>query len=250
MNLPVWLALGPLIAVNTLVAGTCIWFALTYSSRPPNEDIDRTKHSRLLSRFLKEYWYWFWSPFETILVRMQIRPNTITTWGLVLSGIAGCFFHLGMLGMGGWLMIFGATADLLDGRVARRTGAVSASGAFFDSVMDRFGEGLVFLGIASYYHSSWVLYPTIIALIGSLMVSYTRARGEAVGIPVKEGIMQRAERIVYIAISSIFSPIVAHILHIRNDFFLIVAVIFIAIMANGTAFYRMRYVVKTLDVRR
>lgn len=250
MNLPVWLALGPLIAVNTIVIGTCIWFGLTYNSRPPNEDIDRTKHSRLLSRFAKAYWYWFWSPFETTLVQLKIKPNTITTGGVVLAGIAACFFHLGMLGMGGWLMIVGASADLLDGRVARRTGAVSASGAFFDSVMDRFGEGLIFIGIAGHYRNSWILYPTIVALIGSLMVSYTRARGESVGVPVKEGIMQRPERIAYIAISSIFSPILAHVLQIRYDFLLVAAMIFIAIMANGTAFYRMRHVARQLEISR
>jgi phosphatidylglycerophosphate synthase len=150
-------------------------------------------------------------------------------------------------------MIFGASFDLVDGQVARLTGKASKSGAFFDSVMDRFGEAVVFLGLASYYRSTWVLYFVVMALVGSMMVSYTRARGEGVGVDVKKGIMQRAERIVYLGVGSIFSPILAYSLSswVKTplDFMTIGAIILIAIFTNLGALYRIRYVIHRLDPR-
>lgn len=250
---PVWISLGPLLAINVILLLGLGFFRLTYHRRPRHEDIDLKEHSRFLSRFLKEYWYWLTSPFVRLMVKLHITPNVITVWGFIISCLSAYFFHLGMIGAGGWFMIFGASFDLFDGQVARLTGRASKSGAFFDSVMDRFSEGVVFLGLASYYRSSFVLYFVVLALVGSMMVSYTRARGEGVGVDVKKGIMQRAERIVYLAVGSIFSPIFAYflspILQVPIDFMTIGAILLIAILTNVSALYRMRYVIRRLDPR-
>jgi phosphatidylglycerophosphate synthase len=140
---------------------------------------------------------------------------------------------------------------MFDGHVARMTGRVSRSGAFFDSVMDRFCEGVVLLGLAAYYRDSWVLYVVVLALIGSMMVSYTRARGEGVGVEVKEGFMQRPERIVYLGVGSVFSPLFSYFvfpfLAVPVYFLNAGAIVLIAIMTNITAVQRMLLVMKRLE---
>ena len=130
---------------------------------------------------------------------------------------------------------------------------VSASGAFFDSVMDRFSEGVVFLGLASLYSDSWVLYPIVIGLIGSMMVSYTRARGEAIGISCTHGMMQRPERIVYLGVGSIFSPIfayfISYIFPLRYDFMTIGALLIIATLTVVSSVRRMLYILRKATER-
>lgn len=248
---PVWVSLGPLLAFNGVLLLTLGWFWLTYRSQSRTKEVDLKEHSRFLSRFLKEYWYWLTEPIVKWMVRLKVTPNVITVWGFILCSISAYFFHKGMVGAGGWFMIFGATFDMFDGHLARLTGKASKSGAFFDSVMDRFSEGVVFLGLASFYRSSWLLYFVVLALVGSMMVSYTRARGEGVGVDVKKGIMQRPERIVYLGVGSIFSPLFAHflspLLAVPIDFITIGAVLLIAILTNLSALWRMGYVIKKLD---
>lgn len=249
---PVWVSLGPLITINVLFLMTLFFFWFTYRRRPKAQDVDLKEHSKFLSRFLKEYWYWITSPFVKVMVKLHITPNMLTFFGFLLSCLAAYFFSLGMIGAGGWFMIFGATFDMFDGQIARMTGQASKSGAFFDSVMDRFGEAAVFLGLAALYRGSWILYVAILGLVGSMMVSYTRARGEGVGVDVKSGFMQRPERIVYLGVGSIFSPIIAYFVRflvpsVPLDVVTIGAIVLIAIFTNVTALHRMGIVMKTLD---
>lgn len=250
---PIWFTLGPLIGFNALLLTTFFYFLITYPRRERHEDIDLKEHTHFLSSFFKEYWYWFTAPAEKLCIRLHITPNTLTVMGFVICCVAGYFFHLGRIGLGGWFMIFGATFDMFDGRIARITGQMSEYGAFFDSVMDRFCEAVVFLGLASLYHDSWVLYPVIIGLIGSMMVSYTRARGEGIGIACKKGIMQRPERIVYLGVGSIFSPIFAYLLAplypLPYDFMTIGAIVLIAILTPLSAVSRMRYILAEYKVQ-
>jgi phosphatidylglycerophosphate synthase len=250
---PIWISLGPLLAFNGLLLLTLGFFWLTYSRRPKDQNVDLKEHSRFLSKFFKEYWYWLTSPFVKVMIKLRVTPNMMTVWGFLLSCVSAYFFHLGMIGAGGWFMIFGATFDMFDGLIARATGKASKSGAFFDSVMDRFSEGIVFLGLASYYRSSWVLYFVVLALVGSMMVSYTRARGEGVGVDVKTGIMQRPERIVYLGVGSIFSPLLAYLISfvIKTpfDFLTVGAILLISVLTIFSALYRIRYVIRHLDPR-
>lgn len=259
MSREFWLSVAPLLLFNLVFLSTLFYFWVTYyKTRQKIADVEREmdakEHSRFLSRFLKEYWYWLTSPFEKKLVQFRLSPNTITLIGFFLCCLSGYFFHLRMFGMGGWFMIFGATFDMFDGRVARLTNHVTKSGAFFDSVMDRFSEAVVFLGLAAAYRNSWLLNLVVIALIGSMMVSYTRARGEGVGIVCSVGWMQRPERIVYLGVGSIFSPIFAYFLshwiqwvHIPEDFMTIGALLIIGLFTNLTAIARMRFIMRQLD---
>jgi CDP-diacylglycerol--glycerol-3-phosphate 3-phosphatidyltransferase len=111
--------------------------------------------------------------------------------------------------VGGFLVLLGGLFDIVDGQVARGSGLASVFGSFYDSTLDRISEIVVFLGIFSLYGGGhpdfgqpWMVYTVALALAGSLMVSYTRARAEALGLDCKVGMMQRAERVVLIGAAS------------------------------------------------
>ncbi|MDO8644374.1 MAG: CDP-alcohol phosphatidyltransferase family protein [bacterium] len=248
---PFWISLIPLIAFNTVMLAALAFFAITYDKRiKQTAEVNRKRHTKILSGFLKEWWYWILTPIEKIAIRFKITPNAFTFLGLPIAALSAYFFYKGMIGLGGWVMIFGASCDLFDGRIARLTGKSSEAGAFFDSVMDRFGEAVVFLGLAGLYRDSWVLYFVVSALVGSLMVSYVRARGEGLNVVCSGGLMQRPERIVYLGVGSILSPILAYsfssYIQLPFDFLTITAIVFIAVMTNSTAVYRMFYIIKRL----
>ncbi len=142
-------------------------------------------------------------PLMDGLVRRRVHPNLITTLGFAVTVAAGACFFTGHLGWGGFLVLMGGVFDILDGYVARGTGLASVFGSFYDSTLDRVSEVVVFLGVFSLYSGGhpdigppWMVYTVALALAGSLMVSYTRARAEALGIDCKVGLMQRPERVV------------------------------------------------------
>jgi CDP-diacylglycerol--glycerol-3-phosphate 3-phosphatidyltransferase len=129
-----------------------------------------------------------------------ISPNALTLIGFLLTVVVAVVLATGNLLWGGLLLIVAALFDTLDGALARHAGKTTVFGAFFDSVMDRFSESVTLLALIWYYSAQpdAQLYVSLLAftLVGSLMVSYTRARAEAVGIECKEGFFQRTERIV------------------------------------------------------
>ena len=144
----------------------------------------------------------------------RISPNVLTFFGLVINIGAAFFFghadatNAGRMFFYGGLVIIGAGLfDMVDGRVARRTNQVTVFGAFFDSVMDRYSDVVLFFGLLVYYarsnHLRYVVL-TAFVMITSLMVSYTRARAEALIGQCKVGFMERPERIVLIILGALF----------------------------------------------
>ena len=132
-----------------------------------------------------------------------ISPNGITLIGFVLMVFVGVVLSQGYLRLAGVLLILAAFFDAIDGAVARMQDRVTRFGAFFDSTMDRYAEAAVFLGILVYFlnqGNSTEVILTYIAIVGSLMVSYTRARGEGLGVSIKGGILSRLERMVILII--------------------------------------------------
>jgi CDP-diacylglycerol--glycerol-3-phosphate 3-phosphatidyltransferase len=158
--------------------------------------------SRYGDRFVQGPMYFFTGPLVRWLVRSRIGPNALTTAGCAVTLTAALFFYLGHVRTGGFLVLIGGIFDILDGRVARDGRRMSTVGAFYDSTLDRFSEMAVFVGIASLYVSragsaaSGMIYAVMLAMGGSLMVSYTRARAEALGLDCRGGLMERAERIL------------------------------------------------------
>ena len=189
------LAPAMLLAVTFCLAFV-VYCAMCVVGRPPV--IEHVKHNQLLGPFLARFLVWLIGPLERLLLG-RVSPNLITATSLVMCGITGAAVALGHLPGAVWLYAFAGILDVLDGRLARLANQQTAAGALFDSVSDRWGELFVFTGYVWFLHDSpWVL--TVIAAIGgSMMVSYTRARAEGLGIALAGGVMQRAERIVLVA---------------------------------------------------
>lgn len=253
-----WFSLGPLLAFNVLLLCTVLVYRPIYARTARLKEVENRHASKLLNRWMREYWLWLTDPFVRLFSKYEISPNTLTVIGVLISAISGFFFWKGFFGLGGWFMIFSATFDIFDGRVARATGKVTKSGAYFDSVMDRVSEGLIFLGLAVYYRDHWALWAVIAALVGSGMVSYAKARGEAHGVDYAGGSMQRPERIVYLGVGAIFSPVFsaaaaalfpASIGFTSAAQIYLVPLVFVAVMTWITTLDRTRTVMARLDGR-
>ncbi len=202
--------------------------------------------------------YFIINPFVKFLIRLGVTPNIVTTIGLLGNLAAACIIawagylaaidptHLrfDLITWGGAVTIIFSLFDMLDGQVARLGNMESRFGALYDSVLDRYCE-LLTLGALSYF-LIMAGYPvgalvTFVALVGSIMVSYVRARAEGVGIECKVGFMQRPERVVVTSVGCLACGITG--LASPNTpyaamMILVIAMAIIAIFANITAFAR------------
>jgi len=205
-------------------------------------------------------------PLIRALIKMKITPNIITTIGLLINIVAVIVFIIGgergtkgdlsYIGWGCGLILFAGLFDMIDGRLARVGNMSSRFGALYDSVLDRYSELLMFFGICYYLVAHHYFLSSIfafIALIGSMMVSYVRARAEGLRIECKGGFMQRPERILTIGISGLICGIVSaitggnHKLYLNNMSFDIIEtisiftipILIVAILSNLTAFKRL-----------
>jgi phosphatidylinositol phosphate synthase len=149
-------------------------------------------------------------PLTDWLTRRRVHPNLLTTLGFAVTITAALAFHFHHVRSAGFFVLLGGFFDILDGRVARLSDLGSKFGAFYDSTLDRISEIAVFLGILSLYNDYrlqlgdvGMIYLIMLAMAGSLMISYTRARAEALGLDCKVGLMPRAERVVLIGLASI-----------------------------------------------
>jgi CDP-diacylglycerol--glycerol-3-phosphate 3-phosphatidyltransferase len=178
-------------------------------------------------------------PVARLLVSLKVHPHAITFSGLLLSILAFNFYRQGYFFPAGIMVVLAGACDVLDGKLARETNQMSKFGALIDSTIDRYSEILLFLGLAIffYYDHRHVIYLIILAITGSFMVSYTRARAEGLGIECKVGLMQRPERITWLAIGSILGAIP------KLGVYLVIATIwFIAIFANITVIQRIVFI--------
>jgi phosphatidylinositol phosphate synthase len=133
--------------------------------------------------------------------------------------------------------------------VARGTGVADARGAFLDSTLDRFTEFFAFAGLAYYYSAGWMAVAIVVALGGSLLVSYTRARGESLGVLCKVGLMQRAERMILLGLASILDPALCAALGWAAGTLVAGAVALIAAGTVWTSVYRTFWIARALRGR-
>jgi CDP-diacylglycerol---glycerol-3-phosphate 3-phosphatidyltransferase len=163
-----------------------------------------------LTSDLEKPFYAAVSPLVDRLIRAGVRPNTITTIGTGLVLISAVVYASGHIRIGGLLLLLSGVADTLDGQVARGGAMVTRFGAFYDSTLDRVGDGATFIGIGAFLLTSPdVAYRTpavilcMVAILGSVLVSYARARAEGLGLDCKVGIAQRAERVLGLGLASL-----------------------------------------------
>ncbi len=192
------------------------------------------KPKTILPEWLQQGFVKLLVPLVKLFIKMNINPNTFTVWGLLLTMVGAFFYAFGEIVWGGTFIILGGICDIFDGKIARESGKVTKFGALLDSTLDRYGEVFMFLGVAVFLVINEHFVTAIIlflALGGSTMVSYVRARAEGLGYDCKVGILQRPERIVLIGVSSLIHP-----------WALIAAVWVVALLSNYTAYQRMQYV--------
>jgi phosphatidylglycerophosphate synthase len=216
------------------------------------------------------------NPLVRLLIRAGLTPNMVTTIGLVLNiGVAIIFISgaeegrrgdLRYVGWAGALILFAGLFDMLDGQVARLGNMSSPFGALYDSVLDRYSELILFLGICYYlvaHHYFLSSLFAFIGLIGSMMVSYTRARAEGLGIECKDGLMQRPERVIIVGVSALACGIASRWLGgnykiawpdtnfpvFETISIFTIPVTIMAFLANFTAIGRLRDARRTLQAR-
>jgi CDP-diacylglycerol--glycerol-3-phosphate 3-phosphatidyltransferase len=194
---------------------------------------------------LAEPTYRIIDPIVKGLIRARIHPNTISTFGFLVTMGAGTLYHFDHVRWAGLFVLLGGIADIFDGRVARESGLASKFGSFYDSTLDRISEIVVFLGLASLYNTLHpgvedvaMIYVILLAMGGSLMVSYTRAKAEALGLDCSVGFAQRGERVILLGMGSLIFGLDF------NGVVLDVIIIILAVLANLTAIQRIVWVYK------
>jgi phosphatidylglycerophosphate synthase len=147
-------------------------------------------------------------PIVRILIFLKIPPNVVTFVSLMLAAVSAIFYWYGFFWVGALFLLLCGLFDTFDGEIARQTNQVSKIGGFLDSTVDRINEFMVYFGLFGYYytHERYALVWLFLALFGSMMVSYTRARGEALGISPQVGVFERLTRFTLLVIGSMFGP--------------------------------------------
>lgn len=189
-----------------------------------------------LTDWLRTRTHFIVEPIASLLSRTGIHPNVLSVAGLVIAFSSAVVISAGHLFLGGWLFLLSGPFDALDGALARKTGLVSRFGAFLDSCLDRYAEAGVLFAIAFWSASHGchkLVLLSFLAMVGSLMVSYARARAEGLGVSCKAGLFTRVERFF-----------VTTIMLLTNQVGIGLALL--ACLANLTALQRMLHVFKAL----
>lgn len=170
-------------------------------------------------------------PVARALLRVHVRPNHLTVAGLGVSIVAAFALGQGRLRVGAVLLALAGLFDFFDGSLARLANRVSAFGAFLDSVVDRYSDLVVLLGVVLYYHraaDTTGVFLTMVALVGTIMTSYTKARAQSIGLACEVGLVERPERLILLIAGAAFNLLTP-------------AVIALAVLANVTALQRIFY---------
>ena len=188
-------------------------------------------------------------PVAKVLAGIGITANSLTITGLLFGIAAGIFIALGRLKLAGILILIGGSFDMFDGAVARASNKNTPFGALLDSVVDRYSEGIIFLGLAIYFAMEgsmkdrvYGLIPTCLGLISAFLVSYVRARAEGLQLDCKVGLMQRPERVILLAFGVLFQSFT-----IVNVSILIVALWILVILSHITVLQRVAFVLRKLQ---
>jgi CDP-diacylglycerol---glycerol-3-phosphate 3-phosphatidyltransferase len=142
------------------------------------------------------------------LIESRLTPNAISTAGLIGNLIAAALVTQRLFTLAGVAFILGSVMDTLDGRYSRMSGKGTLFGAFLDSTLDRIEEGIVLAAVAGYFAATgddFAAAMCVVAVLGSLMVSYTRARAEALGVECKVGLATRPVRVVILSVGLVFA---------------------------------------------
>lgn len=169
------------------------------ASHPSAHDLRRG--DSLVSARAKEMGRAVLAPVVRLAMRLHLTANTVTVLGFLIVAVAAVLVGTGNLLAGAAVLVAGSLLDAVDGSLARATGGTTAFGSFLDSTLDRAAEALLYGGVAAHYlatasEPTWPVLLALVAMAGSFMVSYTRARAEGIGVSATMGLAPRMERLV------------------------------------------------------
>jgi phosphatidylglycerophosphate synthase len=221
---------------------------------PHDHEIESRGQSIFINFYFRNYFIWVVTPLWRLLLASGLRANAVTGVAAGLGGSAGVAVACGRFALGGWLFLLSGILDALDGRLARARGEALPSGTIVDSVLDRYADSLLLMGLAWYFRASWVLLPTLAAILGTSLIPYVRAKAEALGVPSHAGLMQRAERILYLGAALALTPLFEVIASpgVQHPFprLAAVGIVFLAVTTNVTAIRRFIHLVNVVDGQR
>ena len=213
------------------------------SGRGGTASLSTRGSSPFLGRFLIEYAYWLLSPVARLAASLKLSPN-VSSWTCLIIGLcSGIAAGLGAVPLAGGLIIISAFFDMLDGMVARSRGIASEAGEVLDAAVDRYTEFFFLCGLCIYYrHKPWAMVLVQAALLGSMLVSYSQAKAEAMHVEIPRGWMRRPERVAYLGSGAFLSPLVTVWFEAGNPmpwhYPLLFATMLVAVFANAAAIRR------------
>ncbi len=199
-------------AAAAVTVGVLLSYATTVAifGRPSVSRLDGEPGTVLLGRFPIEAFHWAARGIGRAVVRTGVSADTLTWLSLVFSAFTVPLAATGRFEWAGGFLLAGSALDALDGIVARSRGAASDAGEMLDATIDRYADAFGFIGLALFYRdSSWRLAIVLAAVVGSMMVSYVRAKGDALGVELTPGFMRRPERIAYLSAALLFGPVLS-----------------------------------------
>ena len=245
----------PAALVALYFLGGLLAFSLRCLARgmPRDGEMESRGRSVLVGTYLRHYIVWVTRPLWLLVLASGVSANVVTGLAALLGMGSGVAVAFGYFALGGWLFLFSGILDIMDGRLARARGQVSPVGIAFDSILDRYTDAAVLLGLAWYFRTTWVLLPVLAAILGTSLVPYVRAKAESLGVALKDGLMQRAERILYLGAAVALSPLCEAMLPTPHagpaQRLAAVGVIFLGITSNLTALGRLWRLVAELRAR-
>lgn len=171
-------------------------------------------------------------------LKSGVSPNAISFLALTVSLLAGICYGYGKILAGGLFLLVSGFLDTVDGSIARLRGRPSRFGALLDSTLDRYAEFFVFFGILVHFRSRWMFFLVLFALMGSVMVSYIKARAQSLGDIRTVGLMQRPERLALLILGSILNEPARMLYPNHPDALFSFTLILLAVLSNGTAIHR------------
>jgi phosphatidylglycerophosphate synthase len=218
--------------------------------------VDRQGGGAFLGKSLMEAGYWFFQPIARFLILCRLTANQIS-WGSLISGLlAGCCLAFGHFGFAAVFSAISSIMDSLDGIVARMTGQSSDAGEVLDATVDRYVEFFFLGGLVVYYREIPVLLVlSLLAMVGSFMVSYSTAKAEALQVDPPKGSMRRPERALYMTLGAALSPVTIPWLEVERTYSvpvahpMVVALCLIAVVANFSAIERLWAIARAVRLK-
>lgn len=248
----IWTALGPaLLACGYFIVGLLLFCVrCAFKGIPRDEETLKRGATVLVGFFLRHYFFWVTQPLWKLILRSGLPANALSLLSAMLGVSSGIAVAAGRFALGGWLFLASGILDVMDGRIARTRQQANPAGAALDSVLDRYVDSAMLMGLAWYYRGNWVLLPVLVAFLGTSLVPYVRARGEGLGVNIRGGAMQRLERVLFMGVGVALSPILEaaffpeekHPMH----WLAVVGLCIVAVLSNATALSRFRALLTAL----